>query len=224
MVDTCAGEFPSATPYLYSSYDEENEARAVGRPDGRDPRQRPQPDRAGGRVRLLLRPRGAGVPGAGLPHRDGELESGDRLHRLRHLRRALLRAAHAGGRARDRRTWSSRSGWWCSSAGRRRSGWRAALEKRGRPHPRHLARGHRPGGGPRPLRGAHPRARRGAAAERASRTRWTRRSPWRAGWATRCWCARPTCWAAARWRSSTTTRRSGATSPGPRGWRPSTRC
>ncbi len=26
MVDTCAGEFPSSTPYLYSSYDEENEA------------------------------------------------------------------------------------------------------------------------------------------------------------------------------------------------------
>src|SRR3954468_14601593 len=26
-VDTCAGEFPSATPYLYSSYDEENEAQ-----------------------------------------------------------------------------------------------------------------------------------------------------------------------------------------------------
>jgi carbamoyl-phosphate synthase large subunit len=29
-VDTCAGEFPSATPYLYSSYDEENEARPTG--------------------------------------------------------------------------------------------------------------------------------------------------------------------------------------------------
>jgi len=29
-VDTCAGEFPSATPYLYSSYDEENESAAVG--------------------------------------------------------------------------------------------------------------------------------------------------------------------------------------------------
>ncbi len=27
-VDTCAGEFPSSTPYLYSSYDEENEARS----------------------------------------------------------------------------------------------------------------------------------------------------------------------------------------------------
>jgi carbamoyl-phosphate synthase large subunit len=30
VVDTCAGEFPSATPYFYSSYDEENEARASG--------------------------------------------------------------------------------------------------------------------------------------------------------------------------------------------------
>ena len=29
-VDTCAGEFPSSTPYLYSSYDEENEARPNG--------------------------------------------------------------------------------------------------------------------------------------------------------------------------------------------------
>jgi carbamoyl-phosphate synthase large subunit len=29
-VDTCAGEFPSSTPYLYSSYDEENEARPSG--------------------------------------------------------------------------------------------------------------------------------------------------------------------------------------------------
>ncbi len=29
-VDTCAGEFPSSTPYLYSSYDEETEARASG--------------------------------------------------------------------------------------------------------------------------------------------------------------------------------------------------
>lgn len=30
IVDTCAGEFPSKTPYLYSSYDEENEAQAAG--------------------------------------------------------------------------------------------------------------------------------------------------------------------------------------------------
>jgi carbamoyl-phosphate synthase large subunit len=32
MVDTCAGEFPSSTPYLYGSYDEENEAPKSGRP------------------------------------------------------------------------------------------------------------------------------------------------------------------------------------------------
>ena len=31
MVDTCAGEFPSATPYLYSSYDEESEAPKTGK-------------------------------------------------------------------------------------------------------------------------------------------------------------------------------------------------
>ena len=30
MVDTCAGEFPAATPYLYSSYDEENESPDAG--------------------------------------------------------------------------------------------------------------------------------------------------------------------------------------------------
>ena len=30
IVDTCAGEFPSKTPYLYSSYDDENEASAAG--------------------------------------------------------------------------------------------------------------------------------------------------------------------------------------------------
>ncbi|HEY7877730.1 MAG TPA: carbamoyl-phosphate synthase large subunit, partial [Gemmatimonadaceae bacterium] len=32
MVDTCAGEFPSATPYLYGCYDEESEAPPSGRP------------------------------------------------------------------------------------------------------------------------------------------------------------------------------------------------
>ena len=30
VVDTCAGEFPSSTPYLYSCYDEENEAHGSG--------------------------------------------------------------------------------------------------------------------------------------------------------------------------------------------------
>ncbi len=32
MIDTCAGEFPSTTPYLYGCYDEETEAVTSGRP------------------------------------------------------------------------------------------------------------------------------------------------------------------------------------------------
>ncbi len=32
MVDTCAGEFPSSTPYLYGCYDEESEAPRSGKP------------------------------------------------------------------------------------------------------------------------------------------------------------------------------------------------
>src|SRR5690606_5184812 len=32
MVDTCAGEFPAATPYLYSSYEDESEAPPSDRP------------------------------------------------------------------------------------------------------------------------------------------------------------------------------------------------
>jgi carbamoyl-phosphate synthase large subunit len=32
MIDTCAGEFPSSTPYLYGCYDEETEAVTAGRP------------------------------------------------------------------------------------------------------------------------------------------------------------------------------------------------
>ena len=32
MIDTCAGEFPSSTPYLYGCYDEQSEAVTTGRP------------------------------------------------------------------------------------------------------------------------------------------------------------------------------------------------
>ena len=78
-------------------------AAARAGPLGRDPRQRPEPDRAGDRVRLLLRPRGRELPRAGLRGGDGQLQPGDRLDRLRHLRPALLRAARRGGRARGAR-------------------------------------------------------------------------------------------------------------------------
>ena len=57
-VDTCAAEFEAETPYFYSTYEDENEARARRARARRDPRQRPQPHRPGHRVRLLLRARG----------------------------------------------------------------------------------------------------------------------------------------------------------------------
>ena len=74
-------------------------ARARG---GDHPRLRAQPDRPGHRVRLLLRARQPGAARGGLRDRDGQLQPRDGLDRLRHLRPALLRAAHPRGRARDR--------------------------------------------------------------------------------------------------------------------------
>jgi hypothetical protein len=64
---------------------------------------RPEPHRPGHRVRLLLRARGAGAARGRVRDHHGQLQPGDRLDRLRHLRPPVLRAAHAGGRARDRR-------------------------------------------------------------------------------------------------------------------------
>ncbi len=89
---------------------------AHGRPRGAprraaergDPRQRAQPHRAGHRVRLLLRARGDDRARVRPRRGDGQLQPGDRLDRLRHLRPALLRAAHAGGRARRDRARAAR--------------------------------------------------------------------------------------------------------------------
>ena len=80
--------------------------RDRGRPadpaGGADPGQRAEPDRPGDRVRLLLRARGHGAVGRRLRDRDGQLQPGDGLHRLRHRRPAVLRAADHRGRARGR--------------------------------------------------------------------------------------------------------------------------
>ena len=64
------------------------------------PRRRPEPHRPGHRVRLLLRPRRLRAERRRLRDHHGQLQSGNRQHRLRHLRPALLRAAD--GRGRDR--------------------------------------------------------------------------------------------------------------------------
>ena len=97
-VDTCAAEFESFTPYLYSSYEPSCEANPERPQQGRDPRQRAEPDRPGHRVRLLLLPRrlraARGRPRDG----DGQLQPGDGVDRLRHRRSAVLPAADVRGR------------------------------------------------------------------------------------------------------------------------------
>ena len=65
-----------------------------------DPRLRPEPDRPGDRVRLLLRARRDDRARVRPRRGDGQLQPGDGLDRLRHLRPPVLRAADARGRAR----------------------------------------------------------------------------------------------------------------------------
>ena len=71
-------------------------------------RRRPQPHRPGHRVRLLLRARRAGAARGWLRDHHGQLQPGNRVDRLRHLRPPVLRAADARRRAGDRRDWKSR--------------------------------------------------------------------------------------------------------------------
>ena len=100
-VDSCAAEFASATPYLYSTYDEECEAAPTDQAQDRDPRGRAEPYRPGDRVRLLLRARGARAARGRVRDHHGQLQPGNGLDRLRHVRPAVLRAAHLRGRHRD---------------------------------------------------------------------------------------------------------------------------
>ncbi len=81
-VDTCAAEFASHTAYMYSTYEEECEAAAQRSPEDHGAGRRAQPHRPGHRVRLLLRARGAGDARGWLRDDHGQLQSGNRLHRL----------------------------------------------------------------------------------------------------------------------------------------------
>ena len=146
--------------------------RAAREAGGDHPRLRAEPDRPGHRVRLLLRARAHGARQRGrLRDGDGQLQPRDRLDRLRHLRPALLRAAHARGRARDRaRRAAGRPGRGRDLPARRPDPARAGAGPQGRRRP---DRRHPPGGDP-PRRGARrvrPGARRGRACPRPS-TAW----------------------------------------------------
>jgi carbamoyl-phosphate synthase large subunit len=159
-VDTCAAEFAARTPVPLLQLRRGDRGAAARASGGADPRQRAEPDRAGHRVRLLLRARLPGAVGGRLRDRDGQLQPRDRLHRLRHLRPALLRAAHARGRPRDRvRRAARRSGRRRHRAARRAdaAGPGAGTAGRRRPDRRDVAGRDPPRGGARRLRaGAGP--------------------------------------------------------------------
>ena len=172
---------------------------------GRDPRLGAEPDRAGDRVRLLLRARGDDRARVRPRRGDGQLQPGDRLDRLRHLRPPVLRAAHARGRARGRRG--------REAEGRDRAVRRAdAAEARrragrgGRAAAGHERRCDRPGRGPRALRRAARAPGLQAPPYATARSVEEALAEDRARSASRCSCAPPTCSAGGRWRSSTRAR------------------
>ena len=164
-VDTCAAEFESFTPYLYSSYESENES---------DPSDRKKvmilgsgPNRIGQGIEFDYCCCHASFALAGVRSRidHGQLQSGNRLHRLRHQRSPVLRAAHAGRSPEHLR--------------RREAGWRdrpirradaaesgAAAQGRRRPDHRHRSRRHRSRRGSQIIRQAARRSGHSVARER----------------------------------------------------------
>ena len=174
-IDTCAAEFASPTAYMYSTYEAPfagvlaDESAPSDTQEGRHPRRRPEPDRPGHRVRLLLLPRLLRAGRRRLRDHHGQLQSGDGVDRLRHRRPALFRAAHRRGRAGDHRhRTAERHAARRDRAVRRpdpaEAGARAGSRRRA--DPRHLARRHRPRRGPRPLQARARQAAPEAAEER----------------------------------------------------------
>ena len=226
-VDTCAAEFAAQTPYHYSSYDEETEVR---------PREKPAvlilgsgPNRIGqgiefdySCVHAVMALQDAGYEAVMVncnPETvSTDYDTADRLYFEPLTFEDVLevveaeRGGRAGGRGHlhARRPDAARPG--AAAQGRRGAG------------AGHLAGGDRPRRAPRRVlpraarhRAARPEARDGDDVRRGPRDRRGRS-------ATRCWCGRPTCSAAAAWRSSTTTPRSRPTSPRPPTSARSTRC
>ena len=226
-VDTCGAEFEAFTPYLYSTYEPARTRR--GRTDAAEdhhPRRRPEPHRAGHRVRLLLRARGASRCA-----RTGSRPSWSTATRRPSAPTTTPPTSSTSSRSRSRT---------CSRIVEREKpdgvivqfGGQTPLQARGaararrRADPRHVARRDRPRRGPRALRGRCSttldlqRPPNGIARTRRRGERGRATAS-----ATRCWCGRPTCSAAAPWRSSTTATSLGALHASARcARRPSSRC
>ena len=132
-------------------------SRAVRQAQGGDPRRRPEPHRPGHRVRLLLLPCRLCPEGDGAGGDHGQLQPGNGVHRLRHLRPALFRAPDRRGRDRADPGRTVQRRFPRRHRAVRRPNAAEALSRagnRGHPHPRHLAGRHRPGRGPGALPGA----------------------------------------------------------------------
>ena len=148
-VDTCGAEFQAFTPYLYSTYEGEDEAPPTARKNDH-PWRRAEPDRTGDRVRLLLRAREHGAQRRRLRDHHGQLQPRDGVDRLRHFRSPVLRAADVRGRDGDCRA---------RTAGRRdravrradAAEARGAAGARGRADSGHVARRDRSRGGSRAI-------------------------------------------------------------------------
>ena len=133
--------------------------------EGHDPGQRPQPHRPGNRVRLLLLPRLLRAAGIRRRVDHGQLQSGDRLHRLRHQRPPLLRAPHARRSAEHLRHRKARRR---DRAVRRPDAADAGApaQSRRRPDHRHRSRQHRSGRRPQAVRQAARRSENSVARQR----------------------------------------------------------
>ena len=174
-IDTCAAEFASPTAYMYSTYETPfagaclERGGAVRPQEGRDPRRRAEPDRARHRVRLLLLPCLLRAEGCGLRDHHGQLQSGNRVDRLRHLGSPLFRAADRRRRAGNhRRRTLARNAARRDRAIRRTDAaqTRGSAGERECADPRHLARHDRPRRRSRPLQEAARSTRPQAAGER----------------------------------------------------------
>jgi hypothetical protein len=190
-------------PYLYSTYERECEADPTDRKKVVILGSGPQPHRPGHRVRLLLLPRLVRLQGAGLRDDHGELQPETGLHRLRHLRSPLLRAARLRGRDERAREGEARGG---GDPVRRADSAppRGPAPEGGRAHPRHEPRRGGPGRGPQavqrpPQRPQDPAARkRHRDFPRRSQGRGRPHRLPRAG------AGRPTCWVDGPWPSCST--------------------
>ncbi len=174
---------------------------ADGQAQDRDPRWRTQPHRPGHRVRLLLRARGARAARRRVRDHHGQLQPGDGLDRLRHVRPPVFRAAHARGRHGDH---ARREAVRRDRAVRRPDAAQArqGAGSGGRAHHRHQSGLDRRRGRPRAFPAAGGEAATQAAAESHRPHRRRRRAARGRSRVSRWSCARATCSAAARWKSS----------------------